>query len=251
MFWLIEIETYDFNIGAHKKADLTGKVLIVSSQLWSLIRGDKVVSMLIGPGIFKGRAESNGINIDVMEYIGGLMFDPSKLRLDEPLPEVDIVNPEVIDPLESGRIEEIITIIRKIIVEHGNVLTGDLIMKHRPKASIPMTAHAMELAKKIRVSHVSGVQRAKFVLAGANGPMYKPMVKHYHSRGYLNPEKIKILAVPFGQFARIKDSEIMDDWLIVEKTGVDTTTGAKAIQTEFEEVMKSIKRNEDKYIYEI
>ncbi len=251
MYWLIEVETYDFDIGVFKGADLDGKVLMLSNQLWSIIRGDTVYSMLIGPGVFKGRAKAKGRAIDVTEIIGGLMFDPSKLRLDEPLPEVDIVHPEVIDPLETGRTEEIVTIIRKVIVEHGNILPGQIIMKQHPEASVPMTAHAIDLAKKIHVSHVSGVQRAKFVLAGTNGPMYRLLVTHYQKRGFLSPDKVKVMSVPFKRFARLNDNEVMDDWMIVEKAGVEMQLGAEAYRTEFEEVMKSIERHEDKFIFEL
>ena len=69
LYWLIEIETYDFSVGAFKGADLNGKVLILSSQLWSIIRGAKVYSILIGPGLFKGVATKDGIHVDVLEHI--------------------------------------------------------------------------------------------------------------------------------------------------------------------------------------
>ncbi len=87
LYWLIEIETYDFAVGAFKGADLSGKALILSSQLWSIIRETQVYSILIGPGIFKGVATKNGIHVDVQEYISCLMFDPTQLRFDEPLPK--------------------------------------------------------------------------------------------------------------------------------------------------------------------
>ncbi|MCF2137028.1 MAG: hypothetical protein K9W43_07245 [Candidatus Thorarchaeota archaeon] len=251
MYWLIDIETYDFDIGVLKGTELRGTIMILSSQLWSLIRGDTVFSMLIGPGIFKGTAQVKGRVVDVIEFVGGLMFDPSKLRLDEPLPEVDIVHPEVIDPLESGREEEIVTIIRKIIVEHGNILPGQIIMKQHTEASVPMTAHAIDLAKKIKVTHVSGVQRAKFILAGTNGPMYKRLVTHYHKRGFLNPERVKIMTIPFRRFSKFSDDEAMKDWMIVEKAGMETQLGQEAYRAEFEEVMKAIKQNEEKYIFEL
>ena len=251
MFWLLEVETYDFDAGVLKGAELTGKVMIISSQLWSLIRGDNVMSMLIGPGIFKGNAVIGNRRVDMVEYLSGLMFDPSQLRVSEPLPQVDIVNPEVIDPLEARKQEEIVTIIRKVIVERGNVLPGNVILRHRPNASIPLTAHALDLAKKINVSHVSGVQRARFILAGTNGPMYKPFVQHFRKRGFINPERLKVMATPFGRFSRFLDSEVMSDWMIVEKAGVDDRIGVEAIRAEYDDVLSQISRAQDKYIYEL
>jgi hypothetical protein len=89
LYWLLEVEAYDFDIGILHNADIEGKVLIISSQLWSLIRGTSVISALIGPGIFKGQASTENVKIDVLEHISALLFDPAQLRYDEPLPLVD------------------------------------------------------------------------------------------------------------------------------------------------------------------
>ncbi len=250
MYWLLDLETYDFDVGILRGADLTGKMIVVSSQIWSLIRGDTVLSMLIGPGVFKGVAELGNRRIDLLEYIAGVLFDPSALRVSEPLPQLDIVNPEVIDPLETRKVEEIVTIIRKVIVERGNVLPGNVILHHEPKASVPLTMHALDLTKKINVSHITGVQRARFILAGTNGPLYRPFVEHYRNRGFINPERLKILAVAFRKMTGFHDADIMSDWMIVEKAGTETNTGAKAIAAEYHDVMEQMKRNEDRYLYE-
>ncbi|MGY5858618.1 MAG: hypothetical protein RTU63_04560, partial [Candidatus Thorarchaeota archaeon] len=170
LYWLIEIETYDFAVGAFKGADLSGKALILSSQLWSIIRGTEVYSILIGPGIFKGVANKGGIQVDVLEYLSCLMFDPTQLRFDEPLPQVDIVSPEVIDPLGVRKQEEIVTVIRNLVIERGNILAGDAVATVQKPTNIPQTIHYEEMFKRINVSHVSGAQRAMFILGGANGP---------------------------------------------------------------------------------
>ena len=147
LYWLIEIETYDFAVGAFRGADLSGKALILSSQLWSIIRGAQVYSILIGPGIFKGVATKGGIHVDVQEYISCLMFDPTQLRYDEPLPQVDIVSPEVIDPLGVRKQEEIVTIIRNLVIERGNILAGDtLATENCPKLSRQQTERTRVLA---------------------------------------------------------------------------------------------------------
>jgi len=250
MYWLLDLETYDFDIGVLKGTDVRGRIIVVSSQIWSLIREDTVVSMLIGPGVFKGVAEVGNKRVDLTEHIGGVMFDPSSLREADPLPQLDIVNPEVIDPLESRKVEEIVTIIRKVIVERGNVLPGNVILHHEPKVTVPLTMHALDLTKRINVAHVTGVQRAKFVLAGTNGPLYRPFVEHYSKRGYINPERLKLLAIAFNKITRFTDADVMSDWMIVEKAGVDDRTGIEAIAAEYENVMEQIGRNEEKYIYQ-
>ena len=249
MFWLIEIEGYDYDVGFMKGADIEGKALIVSTQLWSIIRGTNVYSILIGPGIFKGQATKGSVNVDVMEFISALMFDPTKLRFDEPLPQVDIVNPEVIDPLSQGREEEIITVIRNLVVERGNILAGDPLATVQPKANIPQTAHYEEIFEKINVSHVSGEQRAKFILAGTNGPMYRPFTEHYNKGKFRNYERAKIMATPFGKFASFVDIEIMADWQIVEKAGFDSKAGIEAIGDEFNNTLGVVLKNEEKFIY--
>ena len=251
LYWLIEIESYDFHVGAFKDADLRGKALILSNQLWSIIRGTRVYSVLIGPGIFKGVATKGNIQVDVLEYLSALMFDPTMLRFDEPLPQVDIVNPEVIDPLGVRKQEEIVTIIRNLVMEKGNVLAADRLATVQTKASLPQTAHYEEIFKRINVSHVSGLQRAKFILAGTNGPMYKPFVEYFEARKFWQKERTKVMATPFYKFSSFVDIDVMSDWMIVEKAGMDTKTGMEAIGEEFERTLSIIENERESFIYEL
>jgi len=251
LYWLIEIETYDFSVGAFRGADLSGKVLILSSQLWSIIRGTDVYSMLIGPGIFKGVATKNGIQIDVLEHLSCLMFDPTRLRYDEPLPQVDIVTPEVIDPLGSRKMEEIVTLIRNLVTERGNVLTGDTVATVKLEANIPQTIHYEEMYKRIKVSHVSGAQRAKFILGGANGPIYRPFAENFPKLVRQQIERTTVLASPFSKFTSFSDIEIMSDWMIVEKAGQDSRTGMEAIGAEYERTLSVIDKDRENFIFEI
>ena len=251
LYWLIEIETYDFSVGAFKGADLSGKALILSSQLWSIIRGTDVFSMLIGPGIFKGVASKNGIQIDVLEYLSCLMFDPTRLRYDEPLPQVDIVTPEVIDPLGSRKMEEIVTLIRNLVTQRGNVLAGDTVATVKVEASIPQTMYYEELYKRIKVSHISGAQRAKFILGGANGPIYRPFAENFPKLVRQQIEQTMVLAAPFSKFTKFSDIEIMSDWQIVEKAGQDTQTGMEAIGAEYERTLSVMDKDRENFIFEI
>jgi hypothetical protein len=251
LFWLIEIETYDFAVGAFKKADLSGKVLILSCQLWSIIRETQVYSILIGPGIFKGVANKNGIQVDVLEYLSCLMFDPTQLRFDEPLPQVDIVTPEVIDPLGTRKQEEIVTLIQNLVIQRGNVLAGDRLATIQAPTNIPETMYYEEMFKRIKVSHISGPQRAKFILGGANGPIYRPFAENFPNLTRQQVERTKVLAAPFYKFAGFSDIEIMSDWMIVEKAGVDSKTGMEAIGAEYERTLGVIEKDKDNYIFEL
>lgn len=250
LYWLIEIETYDFTVGAFRGANLSGKALILSSQLWSIIRGTQVYSILIGPGIFKGVASKGGIQIDVLEYISCLMFDPTQLRYDEPLPQVDIVSPEVIDPLGARKHEEIVTLIRNLVIERGNVLAGDALAKVQASTNIPQTMYYEEMFKRISVSHVSGSQRAKFILGGANGPIYRPFAENFPKLMRQQTERTKVLATPFYKFTGFSDIEIMSDWMIVEKAGQDSKTGMESIAAEYEATLTVIDKDKDNFIFE-
>lgn len=251
LYWLIEIESYDFQVGAFKDADLSGKALILSNQLWSIIRGTRVYSVLIGPGIFKGVATKGNIQVDVLEYLSALMFDPTMLRFDEPLPQVDIVNPEVIDPLGVRKQEEIVTIIRNLVMEKGNVLIADPLATVQSKANLPQTTHYHEIFEKINVSHISGAQRAKFILAGTNGPMYKPFVEYFDARKFWRKEQTKVMATPFYKFSSFIDIDVMSDWMIVEKAGMDSKTGIEAIGEEFERTLSAVEEERESFIFEL
>lgn len=251
LYWLIEIETYDFSVGAFKGADLNGKALILSSQLWSIIRGTQVFSILIGPGIFKGVATKGDIQVDVLEYLSCLMFDPTQLRYDEPLPQVDIVTPEVIDPLGARKQEEIVTLIRNLVTERGNILAGDTVATVQTKTNIPQTLHYEEMFKRINVSHISGSQRAKFILGGTNGPIYRPFAENFPKLTRQQIERTKVLATPFFKFTSFSDIEIMSDWMIVEKAGQDSKTGMEAIAAEYEATLEVIDKDRENFIFDL
>jgi hypothetical protein len=251
LYWLINIETYDFDVGAFRGADLTGTALILSSQLWSIIRETDVFSILIGPGIFKGTARKGGINVKVEEFISALMFDPTQLRFDEPLPQVDIVNPEVIDPLGTSKQEEIVTLIRNLVVERGNVLAGDALARIEVKAGVPQTAYYEEMFKHINVSYISGEQRARFILGGTSGHVYRPFADNFPKLHLQGAELTKVLAVPFSKFTGISDIEVMANWMIVEKAGMDSKTGMEAILDEYENTLAIIEKNKEKFIFQL
>lgn len=251
LFWLLEVEAYDYDIGMLRDADIEGKILIISSQLWSLIRGTSVISALIGPGIFKGKASRGNVNVEILEYISALLFDPAQLRYDEPVPLVDIISPEVIDPTGESKQEEIMTLIRKLVLEKGNILTGERLMTVSSEGLVPQTAHYDEELVKINVNLVSGVQRAKFILAGTNGPLYRPFVERYHDHKYISAEGSKVMATFSSKFSEFDDEETLADWMVVEKMGTDGKTGKDAISVEYDKIYSYIQKNETSYMFDV
>ncbi len=249
LYWLLDIEAYDFDIGVLKDADLTGKALIASRQLWSIVRGSEVISVLIGPGVFKGTAEAGNRRANVLEKISALMFNPSDMRCDEPLPVVDIINPEVIDPLGVRKQEEIVTLIRNLVIEKGNILAQDRLVSVRGEIGPPKIAYYEELLKKINVAHVSGVQRARFILGGTNSPLYRPYVEWFNNRKLMRADQCKVLASHMNRFGNFNNEEIMADWMIVEKAGLDESTGIMAFQKEYEKTFDIIYSNSEKFIF--
>jgi len=179
------------------------------------------------------------------------MFDPTKLRYDEPLPQVDIVTPEVIDPLGLRKQEEIVTLIRNLVIERGNVLAGDALAKIKMEAGIPQTAHYEEIFKRINVSHISGEQRARFILGGTSGHIYRPFVENYPKLRLQPTERSKVFAAPFHRITGFSDIEVMTDWMIVEKAGMDSKMGMEAIAAEYEDTLEAIERNKEKIIFEL
>ncbi len=250
LYWLLDIEAYDYDIGVLKNAEISGRALILSHQLWSILREDRVYSILIGPGYFKGIAESGNRRVEINEHISSLMFDPTKLRYDEPLPLVDIIKPEIIDPLGAVKTEAIMTIISNLVVEKGNILAENLVASVSPRAAVPETTHYTDVMKRIQVSHISGVQRAKFILGGTNRPLYAPLVEWYNKRRYSNFERQKVMSLPFARFAEPSDIEVTSDWMIVEKAGMGGV-GVDSFRAEYEDVLSNISKNQDSYIFDL
>ena len=249
LYWLLDIEAYDFNVGVLRDADLTGKALIVSRQLWSIVRGSEVISILIGPGIFKGVAESGNRTANLLEPISCLMFNPSNLRYNEPLPVVDIINPEIIDPLGVRKQEEIVTLIRNLVVEKGNILTQNPLVSVTGSGGPPKIAHYQEMLKRIRVSHVSGVQRARFILGGTNSPLYRPYTEWFEKKKYMQADQSKILATYINKFGSFDDSDMLSDWMIVEKAGMDDLVGYDAIKKEYDNTYNIVSQNSEAFIF--
>lgn len=250
MYWLLDVEAYDFDVGVFDGSKLAGKALVVSRQLWSIIRGEEVFSALIGPGMFKGKAVEGKRTVELLEPLSALIFNPSELRPDRPVPLVDIISPEVIDPLGQSESEEIVTMIQKLLIEKGNVLPVGAIATVKGESMIPSTAHYDEELKKISVHHVSGKRRARFILGGTNSPLYKPFSESFQKLKYSEPEESGILSTTLGKFLDFKRDDFLDNWIIVEKTDQGSGNGYEDVREEYLRAYEEMEKHKESFIFD-
>jgi hypothetical protein len=124
------------------------------------------------------------------------------------------------------------------------------LMRVSSEGLVPQTAHYDEELSKINVRLVSGVQRARFILAGTNGPLYRPFVEEYNNKKYISAERLKVMATFSSTFSDFNDSETMSEWTIVEKMGLDGKTGIDAISAEYNQVYSYVQKNEESFMFE-
>ena len=81
--------------------------------------------------------------------------------------------------------------------------------------------------------------------------MYKPFVEYFNDRKFWRKERTKIMATPFYKFSSFVDIDVMSDWMIVEKAGIDSKTGMEAIGDEFERTLSIVEKESESFIYEL
>ncbi len=250
LVWLLDVETYDFTFGSLKDLTVRGTVLMLSRQLWSLLYEDQLKSALIGPGFFKGVAKRGSVEIAFEHPLGALLFDPTEMRLDEPVPQVNIISPEVIDPFGKVEEKEVIGTIKSIISKRGNVIAYNTLAKVHPQGSIPKIYTVEEFVKKIKVRYISGKVRARFVVAGTNNPVYRGFKESLLSNLYKFTSKIKIMDVAGSKILPINDWDYLNDWTIVELAHTDYGEGKTAFKKEYFEMLDAIYKNQESYLFD-
>ena len=120
LLWVLDYVIPDFKI-LGETITMKGELLIASRQLFSFLQEEIVRSAFIGPGVIKGQVMLKGKPVDVEYLVGAVLFDPTQMRPREPIPVLDILNPEILDPLEQATIEQVQEIIRTLVVKKGSV----------------------------------------------------------------------------------------------------------------------------------
>ncbi|MHA1237940.1 MAG: hypothetical protein ACTSSJ_01620 [Candidatus Odinarchaeia archaeon] len=246
--WILDVYIPAFNSGFFK-GDFYGKLLILSSQLWSLLNDEVSRSALIGPGYIYGRVTLDHGEITYDSPIVGVIFDPTELRPGSETPLVDILNPEVIDPLGKKPKESVAENIRKVITKKGMILAPSKLAEVKSLASIPVNVVEDEIERKVVVSHISGLHKAIVIIKGQNRHLFLPFKDLMLKEKYSNPDEFSVLCVDkrtLASFNEIKNS----GWIIVEKAQL---SGSKyvvenAFEEEYQYVLNFVKENQSYYI---
>ncbi|MGQ9721036.1 MAG: hypothetical protein ACUVXA_06915 [Candidatus Jordarchaeum sp.] len=250
LFWLMDMQIPDLNF-EFGKANFQGNLLIMSRQLWSLLKDSTVRSCLIGPGIVLGKVDVLGKPVHVEERVGIVIFDPTEMRPDEPTPLVNIISPEVFDPLESSTSKEIEKIIENISVQKGKILVPEEMAKIKHRTALPITMGREISLIKAKVRHVSGVDRARFVLGGKHRAIYGPLAKGLKEAKFHESALNKILRADTKTFQMFTRKNIESTWTIIEQYPKISAKNEAYDQfsKEYRKVLDTIYKYEDQFIY--
>jgi len=252
LYWLIDYAVPDF-ISKFGREDLEGRLLIASRQLWSLISGEQVRSGLIGPGYVEGTIRKATGEIEFEEPISGIMFDPTELRPTEPLPLVNIISPEVIDPVAKSSKEEIQEFVRKTVVTRGKPLVTDKLTEVKSLTTIPLVQYTSTSKTKLEIRFTSGVAKAKFALSGVHRKIYAPYVSNLQRKKYDDINALKMFMVDKREMTK-PTMEALSKWMIIEQNTESAEPeetlrdGYTQITEEYRRTLEFIKANSSSYI---
>ena len=261
VYWLLDFVVPRF-ITKFGQDDFKGLVLIASRQLWNLIseKADSdsesiVRSAFIGPGYIKGVIKKGTGGIEFEQAISGVIFNPSELRLTEPLPLLNIISPEVIDPSAESSKEEIESIVRKIMVTRGNPLVQEKLAEVRPLTTIPTLEYTSTAEVKLEIRLTSGLSKARFVLKGIHKKIYAPYSTLLSSSEHQfdDPSKLSFLWVDKRQLA-VPSREKLSEWAIIEQSEnrgepeVVAKDGYDSIIEEYKRTLDFMKTHSSSYV---
>ncbi|WXG42651.1 MAG: hypothetical protein WED04_00845 [Promethearchaeati archaeon SRVP18_Atabeyarchaeia-1] len=257
MYWLVDFVVPSF-ISKFGRDEFEGKILIASRQLWSLIlqgSDDIVRSALIGPGYVKGVIKKATGGIEFEHTISAVIFDPTELRPNVMLPLVNMVSPDVIDPLEESSKEEIESHVRKVMMTRGKPLVQGKLAEVRSLASIPTIEYISTTDVHLEIKLTSGLSQARFVLKGINKKIYAPYSSILSSgkSQYDDPHKLSMFLADKRQLVT-PSREDLSRWTIVEQSGERMGTeevpedGYDRIMNEYKRTLDFMKANLQSYV---
>jgi hypothetical protein len=255
VYWIIDFEIPNF-ISAFGREELDGRILIASRQLWSLLKGDQVVrSALIGPGYVKGEIKKATGKVDFGEPISAVIFDPTELRIKEPLPLVNIFSPEVIDPLEESSKQEIESVVSKIMLAKGRPLVQEKLAEVKSLTSLPTLEYSTTSKVKLQIALTSGLSKARFALSGVHKRIYSPYVSKFldKKRNFGDVNSLNIFWVDKRRLIAPSE-EVLSEWTIIEQNSgmaeseENIKDGYKQIVNEYNRTLDFMKANIDSYI---
>lgn len=250
LLWVLDFITPSFHLFG-EKVTLTGDVLIASRQLWSFLHEETVRSALIGPGAVKGHVSLKGHPVDVEFLIGAVIFDPTEMRPGEPIPLINILYPEIVDPLEQLTPEQVQEIVRTLIVKKGSVSDPGRILTLTTEGGLPKTLIAEQHIVAKNISFVSGMRKAKFLLGGQKNRLYTPFKEAIQQNRFSDPSKIWTFRIDEKTFEGF-DSTQFQNWVIIEmqaEAGLDSVDTSKAIDDEFTSILSYLLGNRNYFVF--
>jgi len=252
LLWLLDFLAPSFRVLGQQET-LKGDMLIASRQIWSLLKEQTVRSALVGPGVVKGRMMIKGHPLDVEFLIGAVIFDPTEMRPGEPIPLLDIITPEVIDPLEQSTHERVEQIIRALMVKKGKVLEPGRLITYRVGNELPRTLVTEERMVSLNISFLSGKDRARFLLGGQKQRIYAPFKEALEYNRFSDPSRVWVLRLDQKNFESFNRPEL-NEWSVVEMyRGPEEERGKletlRMLHTEYSEILKYLIGNRDYFVF--
>jgi len=248
VYWLVDFTIPNFT-SRFGRDRLDGKLLVASRQLWTLILEERVRSALIGPGYVKGTIKKTTGEIDFDQAISGVIFDPTELRPWEPLPLVNIISPEVIDPLTESSKAEIEGYVKRVMIARGNPLVEKKIAEVKPLATIPKVEYTATSKVKLEIRFTSGLAKARFTLGGVHRKIYAPFTDDLLKGRYDDANKVRILWVDKRELVS-PSKQSLSEWSIIEQSSErsEPEDGFSQLTGEYKRTLDFIKANSSSYI---
>ncbi len=250
LLWVLDFVAPNFQV-LGQKSTLTGDLLIASRQLWNILQGEEVLSIFIGPGAVKGRVFIKGHQVDVEFLVGAATFNPTEMRPGEPVPLLDILYPEVLDPFERTTSEQVQKILRTLVVRKGSVADPKRIITQVSGSELPRTLVAEEYMVTQKISFISGMNKARFLLGGQKNRLYAPFKEALQRGSFNNPSKIWTFRIDKKSFEPFKPLPF-NDWVVIEMqsdlTGV-TGGASHLIEEEYTNVLKYLTGNQEFFTF--
>ncbi len=250
LLWVLDYVIPDFKILGKKKT-LSGELLIASRQLFSFLQGEVVRSAFIGPGVVKGQVMIKGKPVDVEYLVGAVIFDPTQMRPREPIPVLDILNPEILDPLEQASVEQVQEIIRTLVIKKGSVEDSGQILTVTTEGGLPRTLITEQRIVPKNISLISGMKKARFLLGGQKNRLYTPFKEALERNRFSDPTRIWTFRIDTMEFEAFNPASF-DEWIIIEMQPdpARSSSSSQVAESEFNSILAYLLGNRKYFIFE-
>lgn len=250
LLWVLDYAIPDFTILGEKKT-LSGELLIASRQLFSFLQGEVVRSAFIGPGVVKGQVIIKGKPVDVEYLVGAVIFDPTKMRPREPIPVLDILNPEILDPLEQASVEQVQEIIRTLVIKKGSVDDTGQILTITTEGGLPRTLITEQHMVAKNISLISGLKKARFLLGGQKNRLYTPFKDAMEGNRFSDPSRIWTFRIDIMEFEAFNPASF-GEWIIIEMQTDPTasSSSSQVVESEFNSILSYLIGNRKYFIFD-